>query len=411
MPDDHVATLQDANPEETVTYKDLQEFSEALNETFFGELHPYLEKVKELYEDEDGTLPPAVQKTVDRMNDHMDELETTLKEKRLQYESDKDRPREPEKVEAYKAFLNHSGQNLYDISDSIKTLTSDEGSSGGYLVPAERAQSIISKARATSPVRQYATVQQITQGETFEQPVRDTEFETVWSGNQGTDPGDTSTSTFDLEKIPTHTQLAKVPVTMQMLEDSQYDVESFVESEVTSDFAQAEATAFVDGNGVNKPEGILQDGRITTVNSGDSSAITYGDGGDPGTGLLGLVYDIEEERYVQNARLMFNRKTLANIRGLTDSNGEPIYDPGNADEGPSVEGTPYSTATDLPTVSSGANAMIFGDFSYYVIVDRIDIMMQRDAQSAWPTVKFKFRKRVGGQVVVPEAFRVMTISS
>lgn len=399
--------------DEEVTYSDLKKYSEALNQVFKGRFWPELQRVKDLYEDDDGELPPAVQAKMDSMNDHMDQIEAQLKEKKRQYDQQDEMS---EERKAYRAFLSHKQQDTYDIREQMKTLTTDEGDSGGYLVPQARATQLIAKARKTSPVRQYATVQQISQGDSFEQPVRDTEFSTVWSGNEGSDPGDTTTADFTLETIPTHTQKAKVPVTMQMLEDSQYDIEGFVEGEVVSDFSQAENTAFISGNGVNKPEGILEaadtnSGSITTINSGNASALTYGTGGDPGDGLLGLVYDIEENEYANNLRLMFNRKTTANIRGLTDDNNMPIYDPGNAEEGPTVEGLPFSYAADVPKVASNNLAMIVGDFRQYVIVDRIDIMMQRDATTNWPTVKFKFRKRVGGQVVVPEAFRILQISS
>lgn len=404
----------DASPDEEVTFSELQEVTEKMQETFKGELRPYLDRMKKLYQDEDGNLPPSVQAAVDKMNDRLDELEMLKKRKLQQYEEQKDEP--SEEVQAYRKFLSHKQQDTYGIREEVKTLTTDEGDSGGYLVPQERANQIIAKARKTSPVRQYATVQTISQGDSFEQPVRDTEFGTVWSGAEGSDPGDTSTADFILETIPTHEQQAKVPVTMQMLEDSEYDVEGFVEQEVVRDFSEAEATAFVTGNGINKPEGILEaadtnSGQIVTINSGDASNLTHGSGGDPGDGLLGLVYDIEENEYANNLRLMFNRKTTANIRGLTDDNNMPIYDPGNADEGPSVEGLPFSVAADMPKVAANNLAMIVGDFRQYVIVDRIDIQMQRDAMTAWPTVKFKFRKRVGGQVVVPEAFRILQISS
>lgn len=412
--EDGELVVKNGDPDEEVTWSDLKEVTEKMQSTFKGELRPYLDAM-EKYEDADGEMPPAVQATIDKMNDRLDELEMLKKQKLQQYEG-KEGEEMSEERKAYRAFLSHKQEDTYGIRDAMKTLTTDEGDSGGYLVPQERANQIIAKARKTSPVRQFATVQTISQGDSFEQPVRDTEFGVVWSGAEGSDPGDTSTADFTLETIPTHEQQAKVPVTMQMLEDSEYDVEGFVEQEVVRDFGDSEGQAFVSGNGINKPEGILEaadtnSGSITTINSGNASELTYGSGGDPGDGILGLVYDIEENEYARNLRLMFNRKTTANIRGLTDDNNMPIYDPGNPDEGPSVEGLPFTVAADMPKVASNNLAMVVGDFRQYVIVDRIDIQMQRDAMTSWPTVKFKFRKRVGGQVVVPEAFRILQISS
>lgn len=46
-------------------------------------------------------------------------------------------------------------------------------------------------------------------------------------------------------------------VSNHLLDDSAYDVGSFVTSNSASDFAQAEGAAFISGNGTNKPKGSL----------------------------------------------------------------------------------------------------------------------------------------------------------
>ena len=71
-----------------------------------------------------------------------------------------------------------------------------------------------------------------------------------------------------------------------------------------------------------------------------------------------------------------------------------------------ILGASVVEAVDMPAVEAGAYPILFGDFAKaYVIVDRIAMSILRDPYSAAETnsVRFHFRKRVGGQVVQPEA--------
>jgi HK97 family phage major capsid protein len=67
----------------------------------------------------------------------------------------------------------------------------------------------------------------------------------------------------------------------------------------------------------------------------------------------------------------------------------------------------------MPTVASNALTVACGDFQRaYWIVDRIEIQTLRDPFSAATNgqVILHARKRVGGQVVVPEAIKLLKMA-
>jgi HK97 family phage major capsid protein len=76
-------------------------------------------------------------------------------------------------------------------------------------------------------------------------------------------------------------------------------------------------------------------------------------------------------------------------------------------------GFPYVIATDMPVAASAAKTVTFGDFKKgYWIADRIEIQYLRDpfTQAGAGAVVIHARKRVGGQVVLPEALKTLVMS-
>ena len=68
-------------------------------------------------------------------------------------------------------------------------------------------------------------------------------------------------------------------------------------------------------------------------------------------------------------------------------------------------------ATDMPNVAGGTKPVLFGDFRRgYMIVDRVNLSIMRDpfTQAASGNVRYLARRRVGGQVILPEALTTIT---
>jgi HK97 family phage major capsid protein len=66
----------------------------------------------------------------------------------------------------------------------------------------------------------------------------------------------------------------------------------------------------------------------------------------------------------------------------------------------------------MPNVGDGASAIALGDFrAGYKIVDRNQISIMRDPYTDKPFVKFYAVKRVGGDVVNPDAIKIAKFSA
>jgi HK97 family phage major capsid protein len=113
------------------------------------------------------------------------------------------------------------------------------------------------------------------------------------------------------------------------------------------------------------------------------------------------------------------RQTLYAIRKLKDAQGQYLWVPGFsaglAGSSPAlIDGMPYLQTPDMPDVAANALPVALGDFKRgYVISDRVVMSAQRDpyTQNRLGNCRFTFRKRVGGQVVLPEAIKLGKVAA
>ena len=188
-----------------------------------------------------------------------------------------------------------------------------------------------------------------------------------------------------------------------MLDDSAFDVEGWLAGRIADKFARAEAAAFINGDGVDKPTGILTHPAV------DNDVWTWGNigyvptGTDGGFGsadaIIDLVYALGAQ-YRANAVFVMNSKTAGAVRKLKDADGRFLWSDGLAAAEPArLLGYPVLIAEDMPDIASGADAIAFGDFGAgYTVAERPDLRILRDPFSAKPHVLFYATKRVGGDV-------------
>jgi HK97 family phage major capsid protein len=295
-------------------------------------------------------------------------------------------------------------KSLDGVAAEMKSLSLSPDTLGGYLAPTEYVREIIKGVVEVTPFRAVARTRQTTQ-KAIQLPKRTGTFSAQWVQEQGT-RSETTGLTYGMDEIPTHEMYALVDITNQMLEDAAFNMESEVRAEATEQFAKAEGAAFLSGSGVGRPFGFLNNASIATVNSGAAAALTA-------DGLLSVYYGIKTD-YARAALWMMNRSTIGQIRRLKDGDGEYLWAPGLAGGVPNtINGAPYVEAADMPDVGASAKPVAFGDFRRgYVVVDRIAMEMLRDpyTQATSGAVRMIFRRRVGGQVVLPEAIVLQNVA-
>lgn len=225
----------------------------------------------------------------------------------------------------------------------------------------------------------------------------------------------TNTPSLDLVSFPIGELYASAAATQTILDDALVDMDSWLAGEIAQSFAIAEGTAFISGDGVNKPKGILA---YTIAAEGSQ---TYGQMGYVATGVAGgfaatnpidklvdLTY-APRTPYRANASFMMNRRTLGQVRKFKDSTGQYIWQPSLvAGQPTTLLGFPVYECEDMPDIAASANSIAFGDFEKsYLIVDRTDLRVLRDPYSNKPFVIFYVTKRVGGGVQDYDALKFL----
>jgi len=207
--------------------------------------------------------------------------------------------------------------------------------------------------------------------------------------------------------------------TATLLEDSAVNIDEWLASEVESAFAMQEGTAFVTGDGTNKPKGFLSYDQVLNADWewGKLGVIETGvDGGfpaaDPSDILVDLVYAVKAG-YRQNGSFVMNRKTQGAIRKFKDDGGNYLWQPPAQAGGHATLMTfPVIESEDMPDIATDATAVAFGDFNRgYLVVDRQGVRVLRDPYSAKPYVLFYTTKRVGGGVQDFEAIKLLKFSA
>jgi len=305
-------------------------------------------------------------------------------------------------MKAWDKFMRKGNEGL--DAEETKALTVGTAATAGNLAPEEYVAEIIKIVTEVSPVRSVARVRQTTSKE-IEIPQKTANFAAAWTAETGT-RGETTGYTTALKTIATHEQYARVDISSQLLEDAAFDMEAEMNQEFAEQFAKAEGNAFIVGNGTNKPTGITHGNVVAHTATGAASAAITTDN------LMDLVHGLKSD-YAANATMMFNRTTLGIIRKLKDTAGQYIFQTGFSGQSGApntIIGIPYVEAPDVADAASGAKSVLIGDFRRgYMIVDRVALSVLRDpySQAATGLVRYLARKRVGGEVVLAEAMRVL----
>ena len=319
----------------------------------------------------------------------------------------------PEAKAAFEGYV-RTGREL---GLEIKAGLSSAPTSGGYVVPAETERAIERRLMATSPMREIATVRTVAGG-VFKKPVSTAGIASGWVAETAARP-ETDPATLALLEFPAADLYANPAATQALLDDTLVDLDEWLASEVEDAFAAQETTAFVTGDGVNKPKGFLsydvvadadqEWGEIGYIASGAAGAFAAS---TPADRLIDLIY-APKVQYRPNGRFVMNRKTVSAVRKFKDADGAYIWSPaGRPGETASLLGYPVTEIETMPDIAANSFAIAFGDFQRgYLIVDRAGVRVLRDPYSAKPYVLFYTTKRVGGGVQNFDAVKVMKFSA
>jgi len=300
----------------------------------------------------------------------------------------------------------------------IKSLSGTAPADGGYAVPREVDALIPARLRAISPIRAIAQVVQ-TGSAGYRKLVTTGGTASGWVSETGARV-ETATPAFAEIAPPAGELYANPAASQAMLDDAQFDIQSWLADEIAMEFARAEGAAFVNGTGINQPKGFLGAPNAATADAARpfgtlqflASGNATGFDTAPELKLIDLVHALKSG-HRQGASWVMNAKTLAVVRKLKATDGSFLWQPGLVEGQPNrLLGYPVIEAEDMPDIAANALPIAFGNFrAGYLIAERSATSILRDPFTNKPFVHFYATKRIGGQVLDSDAIKLLKISA
>ncbi|MEW8291904.1 MAG: phage major capsid protein [Candidatus Thiodiazotropha endolucinida] len=302
-----------------------------------------------------------------------------------------------------------------------KTMSIGIDADGGFAVPTAIDNQIEKLLRDISPIRQIARVVQ-TGTSDYKKLVNTGGLTSGWVGETDARP---ETDTPQLaEVIPPIGEIYCNPsITQHALDDVFFDAEAWLAEEIADEIGQQEGTAFILGDGVNKPKGFLTYPTATTDDAARAFAtLQYIPTGvadnwpaadaDTANLLIDTVHKLRPA-YRQGAVWVMNSTTLSTIRKLKDVNGQFLWQNTLVEGQPGMLlGYPVIEAEDMPDIAADSLSVAFGNFDRgYTVVDRMGTRVLRDPYTNKPYVHFYTTKRTGGAVVNSEAIKLIKFAA
>lgn len=351
-----------------------------------------------------------VQEGQKAMQDQLDSVEKVLNRPRPGKEG------EPEDAE-YNVAFDHCIRRAPDRRDAAHVdiinkrraalVKGDDAGAGYLLAPPDVNREIIKDIIEMTPMRSIATVRVIG-GPSLKQPKRTAAAGAATRVGEVQPRANTGDPAYGMLDFPAPEMFARAEISLQMLEDADYDLIAELRGEFVDQFAVKEGAEYVSGSGAaNQAQGFLTAPGVGEVISGAATALT-------GDGLINL-WAALKTGYAPRGVFTQNRKTIAAIRKLKTGDGQYLWLPGIAGSVPNtILGANYLEFPDMPDIDAGTYPIAYGDFRRgYVVVDRVAISFQPDYTTGADNgvVVFRCRKRVGGGVRQPDALKKMKIAA
>lgn len=272
---------------------------------------------------------------------------------------------------AFESYL-RTGQQNQDLVE-LRAQSEGVGAEGGFLVPPGFRQVLIERLLSFGGLAAEVESISTATGNSIEWPTIDdtaNQGEIVAEGGTFAAGADLVFGTETLGAFKYGAGGAgnvPVRVSMELLQDSAFDVQGFLARALGTRIGRAQAVHWVRGTGVGQPEGILT---TTTDESLDVSLVVDFDD------LTDTMARLDPE-YIPNAVWAFNNATLWAIRQIVDGNSRPLWLPTNESGMTTVPGGTllgHRVVIDQAYNSIGANTnriATFGDLRQAYVIRRV----------------------------------------
>jgi HK97 family phage major capsid protein len=362
-----------------------------------------------------GHTDPLITEKVEKLNQAVDGLETQLTRLKSTMTQTDDlgtlstlSMAQKDHLSAFRSYVQKGMES--DLVIHQKALSVGSDPDGGYIAPEVLSSRIIERLKSHNPLRQLATTI-TTQSDRVDMLVDKDKLASGWVAE--TDArAVTDTPKFGKLQLTTHEQYAEPHITQKLLDDAVIDVDQWLVQKIADQMANVEHTAFLTGDGANKPKGLLAYdagtdwGKVEQLKTGEAGKLEDADV------LLDAIYSFQSG-YRENLSWLMSRQTLGLLRKLKDENNQYLWQPSLIQGQPAtLLGMPVHTSDHMPDAADNSLSIAVADFKKaYTIVDRHGLRVLRDPFTAKPYVKFYATKRVGGGVTDFNALKLIKFSA
>lgn len=273
---------------------------------------------------------------------------------------------------------------------------------GGYTVATEYYRQLTEAMKAFGGIRAVASILQTGTGAQMQFPTADATSETgeIVGQNAAVALGETTFGNLSMDVYKYSSK--KIAVPLELLQDSMFDIEAYINSLLALRIARITATHFTTGTGTAQPHGVVTgatSGKVGTT--GQTTSVIYDD-------LVDLEHSVDPiYRGAPGVGYMMHDSSLKVIRKLKDLDGRPIFVPGYEQGNPGgapdrLLNRPIYISQEMAAMAANAKSILFGDYKKYMIREVMDLTLFRMADSAFilnGQIGFVAFNRQGGRLI------------
>jgi HK97 family phage major capsid protein len=277
-------------------------------------------------------------------------------------------------------------------------------SEGGYLVPDDFVNMLVSHRAAYGGIEQFAMMFNTASGADIPVPTNDDTSNSgaIVAENAADSEQDT---VFGEIKMLAYKYSSKIiRVSFELLQDNEFNLEAYLAEIMGERLGRAQATHFAAGTGSSQPQGL--NAATSGKTAAATGAVTYDE-------LLDLKHSLDPV-YRASARWFMNDATLLAVKKLADSDGRKLWQPDVAAALPAtLDGSPYTIDQGLPAMAASAKPIVFGDASGYAIRRVSGVRMKRlvELYAANDQVGFVALERCDGRLINTSKLKAMTMAA
>ena len=295
-------------------------------------------------------------------------------------------------------------RNRGNYGEVHNALSVGEDSEGGFTVPDEFERKLVEALEGNNIFRGMATVIRTSSG-TRKIPIAEDTGEASWI-DEGEEIPESDT-TFGQTMLSAYKLGTMIKISNELLNDSAFDLASYIARRFGVRMGNAEERAFITGDGVGKPLGLLDDaGAKVGVTTAKTTAISFDE-------VFQLYYALKAP-YRKKAEFLCSEALVLQLMTIKDNNGNYIWKPGlDIGKPDTLLNRPLKTSAFMPEVAAGNKVMAFGDYSYYWIADRQNRTFRRlnELYARTDQVGFLTTQRVDGKLILQEAVQVLQMKA